>query len=135
MPFSRSSPSSSANGDEDTSIGSYSFSSASTESPPQAQYGHKIRSLNDSPAKTVRILVPSSTQDDTVLLQSHNIVMPQDQVAEAPKLGSGSRWTATQLDLLNVHYDPTVHHVFHFEDMELPPPLSQCTYCFNDPDA
>ena len=56
--------------------------------------------------------------------------MPQDHVPEAPKLGSGSRWTATQLDLLNVHYDPTVHHVFHFENMELPPPLSQCTSPF-----
>jgi len=52
--------------------------------------------------------------------------MPQDHAPEVPKLGSGSRWTATQLELLNVHYDPTVHHVFHFENMELPPLLSQC---------
>jgi hypothetical protein len=141
MPFSRSSPSLSATGDngdvddDEESIDTYSFSSStsteSSSSPTQYEPCVSKNIIIGRPIKTVRLLIPSSTQqDDPLVSERYNIVMPQDYVPETPKLGSGSRWTATQLDLLNVNYDPTVHYVFHFENIELPSLLSQCTCLF-----
>lgn len=138
MPCSQSSPVLSLCGHQDqeddaASVDTYSlsFSPASSQPSTPSPYGAPVSLpgplIGSGPTKSVRLAIPCLNQDDIIDPRGSSIVMPHEHSPEVPKLGSGSKWTATQLDLLNVHYDPTANHLFHFQDMTLPRQLSDCT--------
>jgi len=58
-------------------------------------------------------------------MSQQRILLPHDPVEAKPRLGSGSRWTRVQLELLNVEYEPTHEYRFDFEDIVLPPAVQE----------
>jgi len=112
---------------------------SSSSSPPSSSGSSHSSASTSFPVDTFQEPVPSQSPGPELgrskgvrfLIQSHSsksqtiqtIFMPQDDTAEVPKFGSGSKWKKSHLDMLNVEYDPQAHSPFTFDSVPMPPAL------------